>query len=159
MKEDTIAIGSDHAGLGLKKVLIKFLREKGYKVVDKGPEKLDPVDDYPDYIAPVAREVSRNKGKTCGIVIGGSGQGEAIVANRFRYVRAAVYYGDNIKIVELSRLHNDANVLSLGARFLTPEEAKEAVLLWLETPFSREARHQRRIEKIEKLTKSILRRR
>lgn len=163
----TIAIGSDHAGFGLKKVLAAFLREKGYKVIDKGPASLALQDDYPDFIAPVAREVSAGKGKVMGVVIGGSGNGEAITANRFRGVRAAVYYGPlcmhtgrakgPYDIARLSREHNDANVLSLGARFISEDEAKDAVMLWLTTPFSKEERHVRRIEKIEKLTKRLWR--
>jgi ribose 5-phosphate isomerase B len=83
-----------------------------------------------------------------GIVIGGSGQGEAIAANKVKGVRAAVYYGGSLDIVKLSRTHNDSNILSLGARFLTQEEAIEAIKVWLETPFNNEERHKRRIKKI-----------
>ena len=162
-----IIIGSDHAGFELKKALIPFLKELGHEVHDSGPEKYVEGDDYPDYIAPVAQEVSKHAETVKGIVIGASGQGEAIVANKFPHIRAAVYYGYGIevadaqkanlealsamKIIELSRLHNDANILSLGAKFVTESEAKAAVKLWLETPFSAEDRHVRRIEKIEHL--------
>ena len=130
-----IFIASDHAGYELKEALIIYLRERNYEVDDGGPMALEPGDDYPDYILPMAAKVAQNKG-SFGIAIGASGQGEAIVANRFPGVRAAVYYGGNLEIIKLSRQHNDANILSLGARFLTSDEAKEAVKLWLETPFS-----------------------
>ena len=95
---------------------------------------------------PVKKDKNSN---TKAIILGGSGQGEDMVANKFEGVRAAEYYGGNLEIVKLSREHNDANVLSLGARFLSLEEAKEAVKLWLETPFSNEERHARRISEIE----------
>lgn len=149
-----IFIGSDHAGFELKGELIPFLKELGYDVVDKGDFKPEPGDDYPIFIAAVAKEVSEKEvigEESKGIVIGGSGEGEAIVANRFSGVRAAEYYGGDLSIVRLSREHNDANILSLGARFLSEEEAKKAVKLWLETAFSKDPRHIRRIEEIEKL--------
>ncbi len=164
-----IAIGSDHAGFKLKVVLIPFLEELGHEIKDCGPKKYDPEDDYPEFISCVAEEVSKYPEKVKGIVLGASGQGEAIVANKFKNVRAAVYYGIGqeekhskshdlsnlyaMKIVELSRLHNDANVLSLGAKFMNDDEAKAAVKLWLETPFSKEERHERRIKQIEKIEK------
>lgn len=143
-----IYLAGDHAGYELKEALIPFLRERGLEVEDVGPGTLNPEDDYPDYILPMAAKVASEKG-AFGIGVGGSGQGEAIVANRVKGVRAAVYYGGNTKIVTLSREHNNANVLSLGARFMTIDEAKEAVVLWLSTPFSNEERHARRITKID----------
>lgn len=156
-----ILIASDHAGFELKNALFHFLKEKKFEVLDCGPDKLDPEDDYPDFVAPVAEEISADEtGKTFGIVIGGSGQGEAMVANRFPRVRAAVFYGDKrlnlesekrFSLLSLSRQHNNANVLAIGARFVSEEEVKKAVLLWLETPFSDETRHFRRTEKIDKL--------
>lgn len=142
-----VYIGTDHAGFALKQTLVAFLGELGYEVNDMGAFEHDETDDYPDFIVPVARAVSADTAVR-GIILGGSGQGEAIVANRFAGVRAAVYYGGPTEIVRLSRKHNDANVLSLGVRFLTEEEAKEAVSLWLATPFSGEERHARRIKKI-----------
>jgi ribose 5-phosphate isomerase B len=145
-----VFIASDHAGFELKAKLIPFLKSLGYEVVDKGAFSFNKDDDYPDLITPVAKAVSEEKG-SLGAVLGGSGQGEAIVANRFPGVRAAVYYGGAPDIITLSRQHNDSNVLSLGARFLNGEEAKAAVKLWLETPFSGEERHIRRIEKIDNL--------
>jgi len=100
---------------------------------------------------PVAKEVAKNPNKNKGIILGGSGQGEAMVANRIKGVRAVVYYGGPKKIIKLSREHNNANILSLGARFLTEDEAKKMVKLWLQTPFSNEKRHKRRIKKLEKI--------
>ncbi len=144
-----IFIGTDHAGFKLKETLIPFLIELGYEVVDKGAFTYNEEDDYPEFIKAVAKEVGEHPLHTRGIVVGGSGQGEAIVANRFKGVRAALYYGGSENIIRLSREHNDANVLSLGARFLTEDEAKRAVELWLTTEFSEEERHIRRINNIE----------
>jgi ribose 5-phosphate isomerase B len=143
-----IFLGSDHAGFSLKENLKPFLKDIGYEVEDMGAHELNQDDDYPDFIASVAEAVSKNLG-TFGIVLGGSGQGEAIQANRFKGVRAVVYYGGNLDIIKLSKEHNDANILSLGARFIETDEAKEAVKMWLETSFSDEERHKRRIEKID----------
>ncbi|MBI2675939.1 MAG: RpiB/LacA/LacB family sugar-phosphate isomerase [Candidatus Aenigmarchaeota archaeon] len=148
-----IIIGSDHAGYELKGKIKEYLAGLGISCDDVGPDKFDPSDDYPDFIATAAREVARNPGSR-GIVIGGSGQGEAIAANKIRGIRASVYYGGPLDIVRLSRMHNDANVLSLGARFLGRDEAMRAVKVWLETPFSGEERHKRRILKIGKLEKT-----
>jgi ribose 5-phosphate isomerase B len=142
-----IYIGSDHAGYELKETLKKFLVELGHEVIDKGAFELNPEDDYPDFIRPVAEAVASDP-ESRGIILGGSGQGEAMVANRVKGVRAAVYYGGDLEIVKLSREHNNANTLSLGARFISEEEAKKAVKLWLETPFAG-GRHQRRLEKID----------
>ncbi len=143
-----IFIGSDHAGLELKQKLIPFVQSLGHEVVDKGAFTSDEHDDYPDFIIPVAKEVVKDLSSR-GIIIGGSGQGEAIAANRVKGARAAVFYGGPLDIVELSREHNDANILSLGARFVTEGEAETAVQLWLETEFSGDERHARRIKKID----------
>ena len=143
-----IFIGSDHAGFELKKNLIGYLEDLGHDVRDCGAKEFNPEDDYPDFIIPVAKEVSHMPDKVRGVVIGGSGQGEAMCANKVYGVRAAVYYGGNKDIIRLSREHNDANVLSLGARFISPEEARVAVKLWLDTPFSGDERHKRRILKM-----------
>ena len=145
-----IYIGSDHAGFEMKNKLIEFLRGMKYEVEDKGAFTFDPNDDYPDFISKVAKAVSENP-ENKGIVLGGSGEGEAIDADRFPGVRAVVYYGKNLEIIKLSREHNDANVLSLGARFISQGEAEEAVKMWLDTPFSGEERHIRRIKKIDSL--------
>ncbi|MDO8521122.1 MAG: RpiB/LacA/LacB family sugar-phosphate isomerase [bacterium] len=147
-----IYIATDHAGFEMKEALVAYLKkELGHDVVDMGAHELDPQDDYPDLISLAAREVSHDPGRARGIALGGSGQGEAMVANRFRNVHCVVYYGGPLDIVRLSREHNNANMLSLGARFLSIDEAKAAVKLWLETAFTEEERHVRRIEKIEQI--------
>ncbi|GEM_PF-142178 len=152
-----VFLGADHAGFELKEEIKKFLLAGGYEVEDKGAFELNPEDDYPDYIAPVAKAVSENPENSRGIIFGGSGQGEAICANRFTNVRAVVFYGSSLDIVTLSREHNNANILSLGARFLKETEAIEAVKLWLETDFSKDERHKRRLEKLEFLVnKSVI---
>jgi ribose 5-phosphate isomerase B len=143
-----IYIGSDHAGYELKEKLKIFLSELSYKVVDKGAFKLDKEDDYPDFVIPVAESVTQDPG-SFGIVIGGSGQGEAMSANKIDGIRATEYYGGDPEIVKVSREHNDANILSLGARFVTEEEAIEVVRLFLDTKFSGDERHIRRINKLD----------
>jgi len=143
----TLYIASDHAGFELKGALVEHLRAQGRKVKDYGPLHLDVDDDYPNLIKPLANAVALEEG-SMGIAIGGSGQGEAMVCNRVKGVRAAVYYGGPIEIVKLSRRHNDANVLALGARFITADEAKAAVDFWLSTAFSKEERHTRRIQEL-----------
>ncbi len=143
---------SDHAGFELKNILIEYAITLGYEVDDKGDFTPEPKDDYPDFISLAAKAVSEDP-ESKAIVVGGSGQGEAIVADRFPHVRAALWYGGSMDIIKLSREHNDANVLSLGARFVSPDEAKEAMKIWLETPFSGDERHARRLEKIENLNK------
>ena len=113
-----IYLGSDHAGFQLKEEVKKFLLEKGYSVEDKGAFQYQAEDDYPDFIRPVAEAVAKDPENSRGIIFGGSGQGEAICANRVKGVRAAVYYGGTVHIVELSREHNNLKILSLGARIL-----------------------------------------
>lgn len=154
-----IHIAADHAGFELKQALMPFLRDMGYEVKDFGAAEFNGEDDYPDFIAPLAREISQSGGVEQGIVIGGSGQGEAIVANRFRHVRAVVFNGQyqpggdrHVPLeVKTAREHNDANVLSLGARFLSQAEAQEAVKIFLEIPFSEDERHIRRLKKLDEL--------
>ena len=144
-----VYIASDHAGFEMKRELKPFLKENGFDVTDLGPKEYTHDDDYPDYISKVAEKVGKEL-LSQGIVIGWTGQGEAVVANRFSGVRCAVFYCGPKHVLTLSREHNDANVLSLGANFLTTQEAKEAVLLWLRTEFTYDERHIRRIKKIEK---------
>ncbi len=147
-----IYLGTDHAGFELKEKLKPFLAELGHEVEDLGAFAYDKDDDYPDFIIPVAQKISENPDSDSfrGIILGGSGQGEAMVANRLKNVRAFEYYAPSrgeVDIVKNSRSHNDSNIISLGARFLSEEEAKDAIKTWLETPFSGDERHVRRIAK------------
>lgn len=147
-----IYIGTDHAGYEMKEKLASYIeKELGETVADMGAHQEDTNDDYPDFISLVAKEVSDQPNAARGIIMGGSGQGEAIVANRYPNVRAAVYYGGPLEIVKFSREHNNANILSLGARFLDLDLAKQAVKLWLDTAFTEEERHVRRLRKIEQI--------
>ncbi len=143
-----LSIASDHAGFELKEYLKKNLAKRGIRCKDFGAHTYDATDDYPDFIIPLARAVGNKPTANRGVVLGWSGQGEALAANKIRGVRAALYYGGPTDILKLSRTHNNTNVLSLGAGFLTKQEALKAVLLWLKTPFSRITRHRRRIKKI-----------
>jgi len=148
-----IYLASDHAGYQLKEDIKDFLGENGIDYIDMGPETYERLDDYPDYIIPAAEKVAENPEEHKGIVFGGSGQGEAVAANKVRGIRAVVYCirGEmDEEAVRLTREHNDANILSIGAGFVKPEVAKQVVSLWLETPFPGEERHARRIEKIRK---------
>lgn len=148
-----ILLASDHAGFELKNHLVSFLKQSAFDVEDCGPFQYNESDDYPDLIAPAAERISENwktKKDTFAIILGGSGQGEAMVADRFPNVRTTVYYGGTPEIVALGRQHNNANVLSLGARFVTQTEAETACLSFLKTEFEG-GRHERRIGEIEKL--------
>jgi ribose 5-phosphate isomerase B len=137
-----VHIGSDHAGFELKEHLAAFLGERQYDVVDHGPVDYDPVDDYPPHVLRAAVAVVNDPG-SLGIVIGGSGNGEAIAANKVRGVRAALAWNDDT--ATLGRAHNDANVVSIGARMHTIDEATRLVEQFLTTPFSGDPRHARRI--------------
>jgi len=153
-----IVVACDHAGFEVKERIRNFLSAQGFEVLDMGAYHHDPEDDYPIFIAKVAELVSQDPQNTRGIVVGGSGQGEAIVANRFPHVRAVVYLGEfgnkeKREILKLTRTHNDANILSLGARFIPIELIEDIVHEWLTTPFSEEDRHKRRIEEIEHFPK------
>ncbi len=159
-----IYIGADHAGYDAKEKLKIFLGDQGYEVTDFGAFTFDPTDDFPDFIKAVAKSVAKENGSK-GIVLGGSGFGEAMCANRVHGVRALVFYGpmmaktavdlegrestDPFETIKLSRMHNDSNVLSLGMRFMTDDQAKEAVMTFLNTPFSNSERHVRRLAKME----------
>lgn len=159
-----IALSTDHAGFEKLKQLKEFLSSAGHDCVNFGPTSYDSNDDYPDFIRPAAEAVANGECEV-GIIFGGSGQGEAMTANRVKGVRCAVYYGtakaaeavdvsghsasDEYEILRLSRQHNDANMLSLAGRFLNNEAIELAVSIWLNTKFASEERHTRRIAKID----------
>ena len=142
-----IFIASDHAGFELKKDIKEYLIDLNHTVEDCGALELNPLDDYPDFIIPTAKKVASDQNSK-GIIIGGSGQGEAIAANRIKGIRAAVYYGGPIEIITLSRMHNNANILSLGARFVSKEQIFDIITLWLNEPFEG-GRHEKRIKKLD----------
>lgn len=166
----TIFLATDHAGFELKEKIKNDLREKGYQAEDCGAFEYNPDDDYPDTISVVAEKISKNPSDKA-VIFGSSGQGEAIVANKFQNVRAVVFYGpyvpqhtidvtgktsdDPFEVVRLARAHNDANILSLGAHILSSEDASRAVDIFLQTDFSNEERHTRRIEKISLLENHV----
>lgn len=157
-----IYFATDHAGYELKNELLEYVSsELGYEVVDEGAHEYNRDDDYPDFIHKAAQAVSADPENRRAIILVASGQGEAMVANRYKGVRAAVYYGEpssvqtdaageQMGMITSTREHNNANVLSLGARFLNSEEAKDVVKSWLAQEFSGVDRHKRRIEKIDK---------
>ena len=142
-----IHLATDHAGLELKEKVKLYLLNLDYEVIDHGAYEYDALDDYPDFIFPCANAVS-NDPESKGIILGGSGQGEAMAANRVKGVRAAVFYNGPDEIIKLSRQHNNANILSLGARFMSEEEMYKIIEVWLSTDFEF-GRHQRRIEKLD----------
>ncbi len=146
-----IAVGSDHAGFELKENVKRFLQEKGCKYHDFGAEDIDPQDDYPEYGRKVAEAVASGEYER-GIVICGTGMGVAISANKVPGIRAAACY--TADMARISREHNDANVLALGGRIATKEQALDIITVWLETPFSEEERHARRIKQINDIEKA-----
>jgi len=138
-----VHIGSDHAGYELKQHLVPHLRAGGHEVVDHGPSVYDPEDDYPPFCLTAGEAVAADRG-SLGIVVGGSGNGEQIAANKVRGLRAALAW--SAETAELARLHNDANVVSIGARMHSLEEATAVVDVFLGTDFTGEPRHSRRID-------------
>jgi len=150
-----IHLASDHAGFAHKEAIVSWLKNLGYNVLDQGAKVYDAEDDFPDFIKLAAEAVSKTPEDSCAIILGGSGQGEAMLANRYPNVRATVYYGGSWEILTLSREHNDANVLSLGARFVTVEECQEAILLWLKTEPGLAEKYRRRNLKIENITRTV----
>lgn len=153
-----IHLATDHAGFQHKEAVKEYLIEQGLEVIDHGAVSFDGRDDYPDFIGPAAQAVGLSGGPIVadgriitstdvGIIFGASGQGEAMVANRVPGVRAAVYYGGPVEILTLSRAHNNANMLSIGAMFVTIEETIHAIAVWSEIPFSGDERDIRRLSK------------
>lgn len=143
-----IYLAADHRGYELKENIKTWLTEWAMEFVDCGNAKHDSEDDYTDFVAVAAEKVAQDPVNNRGIVLGATGQGEAMVCNRRRGVRAAIYYGGPAEIITMSREHNAANILSLGAAFVG-DDIKEKIKLWLDTPFSEEPRHIRRIAKID----------
>ena len=150
-----VYLGTDHAGFEYKEAIKAALLEDGYEVEDMGALTYDELDDYPDFIYPAAAAVGEDPDNRMAIVLGGSGNGEAIMANKVKGVRAAL--GFDLFTVEKSREHNNANVLSLGARTLTKEQAVEFARLWLKTPFPGDERHVRRIDKMKAIENNLYR--
>lgn len=149
-----VYIASDHAGFEMKKIVEDYLLEKGHDVVDVGSFSFVEDDDYPDYIHPAIQKLKESTAElgeenVRAVILGGSGTGEAIVANRYKNVRAVVFNSVNLEAVKLGREHNNANVLSVGARFVDNDYLKLALEKFLETPFDESSRHSRRIEKID----------
>ena len=162
-----IYLGADHAGFELKEKIKSFLLGKNFETEDCGAFKFDKNDDYPDFISNVAQIVSRDPENSRGIVVGGSGQAEMMLANKFKGVRCALFYNTAVpikaaditeristnpyEIIRLTREHNNSNMLSIGARFVEDEKALNAVVQWLNEPFPGDKRHVRRINKIKEL--------
>lgn len=160
-----IHLAADHAGFEHKEAISEWLQASGHEVIDHGAEQYDADDDFVDFMFPAARVVASQPAAR-GILFGGSGQGEAMAANRVKGIRATVYYGpvaaigaidvsgklsnDAYEIVRLSRSHNDANILSIGARFVSIEDAKQAITIWLDEPFSGKQRYAARNMELDK---------
>ena len=142
-----IHIGSDHAGLELKGALVEYLESKGHRVTDHGPFEFDAVDDYPDFCIPAAIATVADHG-SLGIVLGGSGNGEQIAANKVKGVRAALAW--SVETAQLAKEHNNANVVGIGGRMHSIDECKAIIDAFIETPFTNDERHIRRINKITK---------
>jgi ribose 5-phosphate isomerase B len=163
-----IALACDHTGFEQLKDLQIYLESLGHSCINFGPKSLDIADDYPDFIFKAAESVAGGESEK-GIILGGSGQGEAMAANRLKGIRCAVFYGPAVvgriidangrvssspyEIVRLSRQHNDANMISIAARFVSLMDMRQVVEIWLETPFSNEPRHVRRIDKLDRLSR------
>jgi ribose 5-phosphate isomerase B len=165
-----IYLATDHTGIELKNKVKDFLEKEGYEVEDCGAFTYDKYDDYPDWIGKAAEKVSEHPDER-GIIFGGSGQGEAMVANKFKNVRCALFYTpalpthavniegdkstDPFEILKLTREHNQANMLSIGFRFVKDEEVFKAITIWLAAPDPTEERHIRRVEKIRKIENDL----
>ena len=167
----TLYLATDHTGFELKNKLKVFLQKEGYLVEDCGAYAYNKDDDYPDFITRAAQMVSKDPDNSKGIIFGGSGQGEAMLANKYKGVRCALFYApaipvkpvnikgrestDPFEILKLSREHNWANMLSIGVRFLKEDEILKAIKIWLESPAPTDQNHIRRVEKIRKIEETI----
>lgn len=145
----TLYLATDHAGFAHKEAVKSWLMSEGCTVVDVGASHHDEGDDFPDFVMLAAQKVASEPENTAAIIFGGSGQGEAMAANRFSGVRATVYYGGQPAIITLSREHNDANVLSIGARFVSIDETKAVIWEWLHVRKGTDAKYHRRNVKID----------
>lgn len=166
-----VYLATDHTGLKLKNKVKEFLQKEGYQVEDCGPYEYDKFDDYPDFISKAAAAVSKDPQNSRGIIFGGSGQGEAMVANKFKGVRCALFYtpalptqavniegrqsSDPFEIIKLTHEHNWANMLSIGIRFVKEDDVYKAVKVWLEAPDPTNERHIRRVEKIKNIEEKL----
>ena len=142
-----IFLATDHAGFELKELIKKYFIKMEYDFEDCGAFKYDPNDDYPDFILPAAKKVAMHPNYR-GIIMGGSGQGEAMAANRIKGIRATVFYDGPKDIIRLSRAHNNSNILSIGARFIDYNKVLKIIELWLSIDFDG-GRHQQRINKLD----------
>lgn len=149
----TVYVASDHAGFEHKAAIVTWLQSEHYTVIDVGALHYDTLDDFPDYVMQAAIAVAAAPAARVGIIFGGSGQGEAMAANRFAGVRATVYYGGDTAIIDLSREHNDANVLSIGARFVTIDAAKHVIWQWLHHEASTDEKYTRRNRKLDTIAR------
>lgn len=140
-----VHIGGDHAAYEMQRGLVDWLAEQGYDVVDHGPKEYDELDDYPVFVLRAAEAVAAEPG-SLGVVLGGSGNGEQMAANKVKGIRAALCY--STELAQLAREHNDAQIISLGGRFHTHEQAQAMVKVFLETPFAGVERHQRRLDMV-----------
>ncbi len=166
-----VYLATDHTGFKLKNEIKDVLENEGYEVEDCGAYEYNKDDDYPDFISKAAEVVSKDPENCRGIIFGGSGQAEMMIANKFKGVRCALFYAaippvraaditgrmsdDSFEVIRLTREHNNANMLSVGVRFMTDEDAIKGVKLWLNTSFPGDERHVRRIEKIKKIEENI----
>ncbi len=150
-----INLATDHAGFAHKEAVASWLEECGFEVKDHGAYEYDEVDDFPDFIAKASEAVDNDPSLNRAIIFGGSGQGEAMMANSYPRVRAVVFYGGEESIPVLSRQHNDSNVLSIGARFVDINQAKKVIWDWLHTEAFSEEKYQRRNRRIEEISKSL----
>lgn len=149
----SIYVASDHAGFEHKAAIVAWLQSEDFTVIDVGALHYDEQDDFPDYVMQAAIAVAAAPAARVGILFGGSGQGEAMAANRFAGVRATVYYGGDTSIIDLSREHNDANVLSIGARFVSVDDAKHVIWQWLHHECSTDEKYGRRNRKLDSLSR------